>query len=117
MAEWRRYLSVRGGEWAFAAVGLPLALVGGGYALAVLYAGALLSLTVLGLPFVVAALLGARGLGSLHRRLVGRLLGAGRAARGGGRRSAGRQPARRAHRGHRGAADPSVTDQPPLSAR
>ncbi|MER6141918.1 sensor domain-containing protein [Streptomyces sparsogenes] len=75
MAERRRYLSVRGGEWTFAAVGLPLALVGGGYALAVLYAGALLSLTVLGLPFVVAALLGARGLGALHRRLVGRLLG------------------------------------------
>src|SRR5262249_23026361 len=60
----------------FAVVGLPLALLGGVYALAVLYAGALLSLTVLGLPFVVAALLGARGLGALHRRLVGRLLGA-----------------------------------------
>ncbi|MFR9724632.1 sensor histidine kinase [Streptomyces sp. MS19] len=70
-----RYLSVRGGEWAFAVAGLPLALLGGGYAFAVLYAGALLSLTVLGLPFVVAALLGARGLGTLHRRLVGRLLG------------------------------------------
>ncbi|MFI1629003.1 sensor histidine kinase [Streptomyces noursei] len=76
MAEQRRYLALRGGEWAFAVVGLPLALLGGVYALAVLYAGALLSLTVLGLPFVVAALLGARGLGALHRRLVGRLLGA-----------------------------------------
>ncbi|MEE1742405.1 sensor domain-containing protein [Streptomyces sp. BE147] len=74
-AERRRYLSVRGGEWAFAVVGLPFALLGGVYALAVLYAGALLSLTVLGLPFVVAALLGTRGLGALHRRLVGRLLG------------------------------------------
>ncbi|MBL1087415.1 sensor domain-containing protein [Streptomyces actinomycinicus] len=71
----RRGLGFRGGEWVFAVVGLPFALVGGGYALAVLYAGALLSLTVLGLPFVVAALLGARGLGALHRRLVGRLLG------------------------------------------
>ncbi|MER7515616.1 sensor domain-containing protein [Streptomyces sp. NPDC126499] len=64
------------GEWVFAVVGLPLALLGGVYALAVLYAGALLSLTVLGLPFVVAGLLGARGLGTAHRRLVGRLLGA-----------------------------------------
>ncbi|MGW5102087.1 sensor histidine kinase [Streptomyces sp. NPDC004100] len=75
MAERRRFLSVRGGEWAFAVVGLPLALLGGVYAFAVLYAGTLLSLTVLGLPFVVAALLGARGLGALHRLLVGRLLG------------------------------------------
>nr|WP_202514256.1 MULTISPECIES: sensor histidine kinase [unclassified Streptomyces] len=68
-------MSVRGGEWAFAVAGLPLALLGGGYALAVLYAGALLSLTVFGLPFVAAALAGARGLGALHRRLVGRSLG------------------------------------------
>ncbi|MEW2131710.1 sensor domain-containing protein [Streptomyces sp. NPDC005435] len=76
MAErWPRHLSVRGGEWTFAVVGLPLALLGGVYAFAVLYAGALLSLTVLGLPFVVAALLGARGLGGLHRRLVDGLLG------------------------------------------
>ncbi|WP_251096371.1 sensor histidine kinase [Streptomyces sp. Caat 7-52] len=76
MTERRRYSSVRGGEWTFAVLGLPLALLGGGYALAVLYAGALLSLTVLGLPFVAVALLGARGLGTLHRRLVGRLLDA-----------------------------------------
>ncbi|MFF1464383.1 sensor histidine kinase [Streptomyces sp. NPDC058330] len=75
MAERRPCLSVRGGEWLFGVVGLPFALLGGVYALAVLYAGALLSLTVLGLPFVVAALLGARGLGALHRRLTGRLLG------------------------------------------
>ncbi|MFG2812950.1 sensor histidine kinase [Streptomyces sp. NPDC048410] len=74
-AERGRYLSVRGGDLAFAVVGLPLALLSGAYALAVLYAGALLSLTVLGLPFVVAALLGARGLGAVHRWLVGRLLG------------------------------------------
>ncbi|MFF2147699.1 sensor histidine kinase [Kitasatospora sp. NPDC058190] len=60
---------------AFAVLGLPLGVLGGVYAVAVLYAGALLSLTVLGLPFVVAALLGARGIGGLHRRLVGRLLG------------------------------------------
>ncbi|WP_182899013.1 sensor histidine kinase [Microbispora sp. H10830] len=75
MAERRRYFSVRGGEWAFAVVGLPLAVVGAVYALAVVYAGALLSLTVLGLPFVAAALLGARGLGALHRWLLQRLLG------------------------------------------
>ncbi|MBB2744330.1 UNVERIFIED_ORG: signal transduction histidine kinase [Microbispora rosea subsp. rosea] len=75
MAERRRYFSVRGGEWAFAVVGLPLAVLGAVYALAVVYAGALLSLTVLGLPFVAAALLGARGLGALHRWLLQRLLG------------------------------------------
>ncbi|WP_369148092.1 sensor histidine kinase [Streptomyces sp. R44] len=73
---WRRYFSVRAGDWVFAVVGMPLALVCGAYALAVLYAGTLLSLTVLGLPFVVVALLGARGLGGPHRRLVGALLGA-----------------------------------------
>ncbi|MFG3227751.1 sensor histidine kinase [Kitasatospora sp. NPDC048194] len=59
---------------AFAVLGLPLGVLGGVYAVAVLYGGALLSLTVLGLPFLVAALLGARGIGGLHRRLVGRLL-------------------------------------------
>lgn len=75
VAERRRYFSVRGGEWAFAVVGLPLAVLGAVYALAVVYAGALLSLTVLGLPFVAAALLGARGLGALHRWLLQRLLG------------------------------------------
>ncbi|KAB8184381.1 sensor histidine kinase [Microbispora catharanthi] len=75
MADRRRYFSVRGGEWAFAVVGLPLAVLGAVYALAVVYAGALLSLTVLGLPFVTAALLGARGLGALHRWLLQQLLG------------------------------------------
>ncbi|WP_330242465.1 sensor histidine kinase [Streptomyces sp. NBC_00525] len=75
MAEPRRYPALRSGEWVFAVAGLPLAVAGGVYALAVLYAGALLSLTVLGLPFVAAALTGARGLGALHRRLAGRWLG------------------------------------------
>ncbi len=75
MTWWRRGLSVRGGELAFAVLGLPLGVLGAVYAVAVLYAGALLSLTVLGLPFVAAALVGARGIGGLHRRLVGRLLG------------------------------------------
>ncbi|MFJ8431342.1 sensor histidine kinase [Kitasatospora sp. NPDC094019] len=72
---WRRYAAVRGGDWAFAVLGLPVALLGGVYALAVLYAGVLLSLTVIGLPFVVAALLGTRLLGTPYRRLVGWLLG------------------------------------------
>ncbi|MEE1783457.1 sensor domain-containing protein [Streptomyces sp. SP17BM10] len=71
----RACFSLHTGEWAFAALGLPLALLGGVYAVAVLYVGALLSLTVLGLPFVVVALLGARGIGTLHRWLVARLLG------------------------------------------
>ncbi|WP_317620417.1 sensor histidine kinase [Streptomyces sp. CBMA156] len=75
MVERRRYRSVPGGELAFAVLGLPLGVLGGVYAVAVLYAGALLSLTVLGLPFVVAVLAGARRLGGLHRWLVGRLLG------------------------------------------
>ncbi|MGQ4485425.1 sensor histidine kinase [Streptomyces sp. SAS_281] len=75
MTEQRRFLTVRGGEWAFAVAGLPPALLGGAYALTVLYAGTLFSLTVFGLPFVAAALKGARGLGTLHRRLAARWLG------------------------------------------
>ncbi|MFH8573593.1 sensor histidine kinase [Streptomyces sp. NPDC017993] len=67
--------AVRAGDIAFAVVGLPLAIIGCGYVLAVLYAGTLLSLTVLGLPVAAAAVRGARGLGALHRRLAGRLLG------------------------------------------
>lgn len=69
-----RWFTVRGGDLAFATAGLPLALLGGAYALAVLYSGVLLSLTVLGLPFVVEALRGARGLGRLHRWFVHGLL-------------------------------------------
>ncbi|WP_327072458.1 sensor domain-containing protein [Kitasatospora purpeofusca] len=72
---WRRHLAVRGGDWAFALLGLPVALLGGVFAIAVLYAGVLLSLTVVGLPFVVVALLGVRRLGAPQRWLVGRLLG------------------------------------------
>ncbi|MEV6978053.1 sensor domain-containing protein [Kitasatospora sp. NPDC093806] len=71
----RRYWAVRRGDVAFALLGLPVALLGGLYAIAVLYAGVLLSLTVIGLPFVVLALLGARALGAPHRWLVDRLLG------------------------------------------
>ncbi|WP_406210671.1 sensor histidine kinase [Kitasatospora sp. NBC_01560] len=71
----RRYVTAPGGELLFAVAGLLPAVLGGAYALAVLYAGTLLSLTVVGLPFVAAALAGARGLGALHRRAVERLLG------------------------------------------
>ncbi|MFF7994373.1 sensor histidine kinase [Kitasatospora xanthocidica] len=74
MAEWRPLLAVRGDEVAFAVLGLPLGVLGGVYAVATLYGGALFSLTVLGLPFVVAALLGARRIGRLHRWLVEWLL-------------------------------------------
>ncbi|MFJ4091432.1 sensor histidine kinase [Kitasatospora sp. NPDC089913] len=72
---WRRHLAVRGGDWAFAVLGLPVALLGGLCAIALLYAGVLLSLTVVGLPFVVLALLGVRRLGAPQRWLVDRLLG------------------------------------------
>ncbi|WP_424216585.1 sensor histidine kinase (plasmid) [Streptomyces sp. BI20] len=71
------WFRVSAGEWLFAVAGLPFALLGGVYALAVGYAGALLSLTVLGLPFLVLGLSGARALGAVHRRWVGRLLGEG----------------------------------------
>nr|WP_189920761.1 sensor histidine kinase [Kitasatospora xanthocidica] len=74
MAQWRPRLAVRGDEVAFAVLGLPLGVLGGVYAVAALYGGALFSLTVLGLPFVVAALLGARRIGRLHRWLVESLL-------------------------------------------
>ncbi|GLW55991.1 histidine kinase [Kitasatospora phosalacinea] len=67
---------MRPGEWGFAVLGLAPALLGGAYALAALYAGALLSLTVVGLPVVATALTGARALGRPHRRLVRLLLGA-----------------------------------------
>ncbi|GLW74023.1 histidine kinase [Kitasatospora phosalacinea] len=67
---------MRPGEWGFAVAGLVPALLGGAYAWAALYVGVLLSLTVVGLPVVAAALTGARALGRPHRWLAGRLLGA-----------------------------------------
>ncbi|MFJ8044161.1 sensor histidine kinase [Kitasatospora sp. NPDC096147] len=63
------------GPLLYAVAGLPVAVLGGGYALAVLYAGGLLSLTVLGLPLLAAGLHGARGLGGVQRWSVARLLG------------------------------------------
>ncbi|MFI5530075.1 sensor histidine kinase [Kitasatospora sp. NPDC051853] len=70
-----RVVGARAGGFVFAVLGLPVALLGGVYALAVLYAGTLLSLTVLGLPLVAAGLYGARALGGPQRWLVARLLG------------------------------------------
>ncbi|WP_354644195.1 sensor histidine kinase [Kitasatospora camelliae] len=66
---------VRAGDLAFAIAGLPLAVLCGGYVLAALYAGTLLSPTLLGLPLLAGALRGARVLAGPHRRLVSRLLG------------------------------------------
>ncbi|MFD8598341.1 sensor domain-containing protein [Kitasatospora sp. NPDC059646] len=70
----RRWWTVRAGDAAFLLVGLPMALLGGAYALAALYAGVLLSLTVVGLPVTALALAGARELGRTHRWLTARLL-------------------------------------------
>ncbi|KIQ65784.1 histidine kinase [Kitasatospora griseola] len=71
----RRWWAVRPGEVGFLVVGLPAAVLGGAYALAALYAGVLLSLTVVGLPVTALALAGARRLGAPQRWLTGRLLG------------------------------------------
>ncbi len=71
----RRWWRVRAGDVVFLVVGVPMALLGGAYALAALYAGVLLSLTVVGLPVTALALAGARELGRPHRWLTGRLLG------------------------------------------
>lgn len=60
---------------AFGLLDLPLALTGVVYVAAMMYVGGLLALTTVGLPLVAPLLQGARGLGSLHRWLVGQLLG------------------------------------------
>ncbi|MGW4383571.1 sensor domain-containing protein [Kitasatospora sp. NPDC004531] len=70
----RRRWTVRPGEVAYLVLGLPAALLGGAYALAALYAGVLLSLTVVGLPVTALALTGARRLGHPQRWLAARLL-------------------------------------------
>jgi signal transduction histidine kinase len=66
-------------ERAFAAAGLLVAIPGCALIAAGLLAGFGLSLSfagmLAGLPLLIVALLGARGLGALHRRLAGRLLG------------------------------------------
>jgi signal transduction histidine kinase len=60
---------------AFALVGPPLALAGVVFVAVSLYVGGLASLTIVGLPLASLLLRAVRLLGSLHRRLVGALLG------------------------------------------
>ncbi|QPP07269.1 sensor histidine kinase [Streptomyces bathyalis] len=61
-------------ELGYVLVALPIAVLGFVYAYIATSVGVLLSLTLIGLPWLVIVLRGARGLGSLHRGLV-RLLG------------------------------------------
>jgi signal transduction histidine kinase len=61
-------------ELGYTMVTAPLAVLGAGYVALALYGGALVSLTVVGLPIVVLLLTGARALGALHRRLARTLL-------------------------------------------
>jgi signal transduction histidine kinase len=62
-------------ELLYALISLPLALAGFVYLLATLYVSGLLLITLIGLPLLAAALLGARGLGALTRRAAAALLG------------------------------------------
>ncbi|MFJ7204617.1 sensor domain-containing protein [Streptomyces sp. NPDC098789] len=66
---------IRPGAVAMALTGPPLSLLGAAYVAAVLYAGGLLSLTLIGLPLLAVGLRGARHLGRAHARLVRALLG------------------------------------------
>ncbi|MFI2238027.1 sensor histidine kinase [Streptomyces chrestomyceticus] len=66
---------VRPGAIALAVAGLPLSLLGTAYVLVVLYAGGLLSLTLIGLPLLAVGLRGARYLGRAHAWLIRVLLG------------------------------------------
>jgi signal transduction histidine kinase len=61
----------------YALLGLPLGVLGLTYVAVTVVAGTALSVTVVGLPLLAAGLLGARGLGGLHRSLAARLLGVG----------------------------------------
>lgn len=71
----RLWCSVRPGELAFALGGLPLAIAGAVYVFALLYAGTILAITLIGLPLTAAGVRGARNIGGLHRLLAGKLLG------------------------------------------
>jgi signal transduction histidine kinase len=62
-------------ETLYALVGVVLGAAGFVGVAAALYVGALLAVTLVGLPLIAAALRGARRLGGLHRDLAGRLLG------------------------------------------
>ncbi|MET8628717.1 sensor domain-containing protein [Kitasatospora sp. NPDC004669] len=67
--------TVRPAAIAYVVAGLPLSLIGIGYALAVLYVGGMLSLTLIGLPLLALGLRGARLLGQAHARLIRAALG------------------------------------------
>jgi signal transduction histidine kinase len=64
-----------GAEGLYVLVGVVLGAAGFVCVAAVLYPGALLAVTLVGLPLLAAALRGARRLGGLHRDLARRLLG------------------------------------------
>jgi signal transduction histidine kinase len=75
-----RYLRTAygGGTWRrllYAVVGGPLALLGLAYAAVAVLPGVVLSLTVIGLPWLTAGVLGARGPAALHRWLARSLVG------------------------------------------
>jgi signal transduction histidine kinase len=61
-------------EIVFVLVGVVLGVAGFLYVAATLYLGAVLALTVVGLPLLVWALSGSRRIGDLHRHLAARLL-------------------------------------------
>jgi signal transduction histidine kinase len=59
----------------YALIGLPLGALGLAYVVVTIGVGAVLSVTVVGLPLLTAGVRGARLLGGLHRALAARLLG------------------------------------------
>jgi signal transduction histidine kinase len=61
-------------EIVFVLVGVVLGMAGFLYVMAMLYLGAVLAVTVVGLPLLVWALTGSRRIGDLHRHLAARLL-------------------------------------------
>jgi signal transduction histidine kinase len=63
-------------ELLYAAIGFPLGIAGMIYAVVALYIGVGLSVTIVGVPLLALAVLGARQAGRLHRGLARALLGA-----------------------------------------
>jgi signal transduction histidine kinase len=66
----RSWFRLRPGEAAYLLLGFPVALFCLAYVLVLLYAGGLLTLTVVGLPLLALGLRGARGLGAVNRAAV-----------------------------------------------
>jgi signal transduction histidine kinase len=64
---WRRLL--------YAVIGAPVALLGLAYAMVAVLPGVVLSVTVIGLPWLTAGVLGARGPAALHRWLARTVVG------------------------------------------